>query len=80
VVHRTIVDALALIAMWVVGLILYYTTDGKYGQPWNNYSYVQLGGFVLLVLGTAIYNEILRFPCFNYEVKESSESDKNETK
>eukprot|EP01092_Planopodium_desertum_P017078 TRINITY_DN989_c0_g1_i1.p1 TRINITY_DN989_c0_g1~~TRINITY_DN989_c0_g1_i1.p1 ORF type:complete len:170 (-),score=12.11 TRINITY_DN989_c0_g1_i1:65-541(-) len=70
-VHRTIVDALSLIVIWMISLLLYYTVEKDYGQPWNNFSYLQLGGFGILVLGTVVYNGLLKLPCSIYEVKQN---------
>ncbi len=59
--------------MWGLNLAQYYlilhfnpTKIPRYGEPWTDYSYVQLGGFVLLVFGTLIYNAVIKVPCSTY--------------
>jgi len=37
-----------------------------YGEDWNEWSYLQAGGFCLLIVGTIIYNEIIKMPCLEY--------------
>jgi len=57
-VHRTFIDASRTIIVWCVQITLYYATEGKAGEPWGKHSFLQLGGFVLLVIGTFIYNDV----------------------
>jgi len=58
-VHRTFIDALRTICVWTVQIILYYTLhDPKIGEPWGKHSLIQLGGFVLLMCGTVVYNNV----------------------
>lgn len=57
-VHRTFIDALRTICVWLVQLILYYATHGKTGEKWGKHSIMQLGGFALLVTGTIVYNNV----------------------
>ena len=47
---------------------MYYASDStkRYGEEWSKYSWMELGGFVLLITGTLMYKEIVRFRCFNY--------------
>lgn len=66
-VHRTLVDALRTILVWGVDLFIYYLIDESFGESWNHYSYVQVLGFMLLLLGTTIYNAVLKIPGLYYE-------------
>jgi drug/metabolite transporter (DMT)-like permease len=72
-VHRTLIDACRTIFVWGLNISVYYLIWHffphdlpRYGEPWTDYSYVQLGGFVLLVFGTLIYNGVIKVPCSVY--------------
>ncbi len=56
---RSILETTRTLLAWVVGLALYYGNVTLYGDPigekWDNYSYLQLAGFAILVAGTLIY-------------------------
>ena len=43
--------------VWMVGLGLHYLVDPTipYSEAWTKYSYLQLVGFVVFVLGQTIY-------------------------
>jgi len=62
-VHRNLVSAVRTVLVWIGSLILYYTTshtgnkdDADYGEQWTNWSFMELGGFVVLVGGTVLYS------------------------
>jgi len=62
-VHRTLIDACRTMLVWVIDLIIHYTILDTYGEPFDTkYGYFQLGGFVLLMLGTCLYNELIYIP------------------
>ena len=80
-VHRTLIDACRTIVVWAFELIL-HACDDRYGESWTRYSWIQVIGFVLLILGTLFYNSIIKFPCFNYDetkVAEKKEGEGEET-
>ena len=58
-VHRTLIDACRSIVVWVVMIIIYYSTDHEYGESWGTYSYIQVLGFVVLACGTLIFNHVV---------------------
>lgn len=49
---RMVLDSVRTFLIWAISLAV----------GWQEFSYLQIVGFVLLLLGTAIYNEILRLP------------------
>jgi len=56
-VHRTLVDGTSVICIWCVGLCIYYIFESKtYGESWNQYSWMQVIGFVILLVGNLVYN------------------------
>ncbi len=59
-IHRTLLDAIRTISIWILELCLYYYINRSYGEKWNKYSYLQVIGFILLINGTLIYNQVYR--------------------
>lgn len=54
--HRTTVDASRVFLVWLVSLLL----------KWEVFQWLQLVGFVVLLCGTSVFNEIFRLPYFYY--------------
>merc|ERR1740121_2239400 len=65
-VTRCLVDSMRTAVVWGLQLALYYYWSPQYGHPWTVYSYLQLLGFLLLVLGTLVYNGVVKVPALNY--------------
>lgn len=67
-VHRMMLDASRTMIIWGVGLFVHYQIDPEsaFGEQWTSSSKLQLGGFVILITGQAIYGEIFRLPGFRY--------------
>jgi drug/metabolite transporter (DMT)-like permease len=64
-VHRTLIDACRTLFVWVINIILFYATNSQFGEKWDNKSgFIQLGGFLLMVLGTLIHNKIIKLHMF----------------
>ena len=57
-VWHAILDNFRPITVWMTDLFIFYVvaTDGNFGEDWTKYSWVQVGGMVVLLYGTAIYN------------------------
>lgn len=66
-VHRTLIDACRTVVVWTVDLFVHYAVASEYGEAWTKYSFIQVAGFALLVLGTILYNGIVHIPGFRYE-------------
>merc|ERR1740123_508674 len=43
---------------WIVSLLFYYEIDEKYGENWNDHSFVQLIGFVIVLIGSYLYMRV----------------------
>lgn len=58
-VFRTVLETTRTLFVWLVDLMLFYTPlgEGKLGEAWTKYSWVQAAGFVVLVAGTIIYGK-----------------------
>eukprot|EP01155_Anaeramoeba_flamelloides_P030161 Anaeramoba_flamelloidesa86208_352.p1 GENE.a86208_352~~a86208_352.p1 ORF type:complete len:386 (-),score=60.24 a86208_352:240-1397(-) len=76
-VHRTILEAVRTFCIWVTDLIIHYGITTNKGEKWGNWSWMQLGGFVLLMCGMFIYNNVVQVPGFNYP--DESKENKDET-
>eukprot|EP00727_Mastigamoeba_balamuthi_P006180 m51a1_g2181 putative solute carrier family 35 member f6 (432) ;mRNA; f:100891-102551 len=69
-VHRTLIDACRSVFVWAWQLLTFYCINERFGEEWTKYSGLQVAGFVLLIIGTVIYNGILKLPFFSYESNE----------
>jgi len=54
-IHRTLIDACRTIFVWICSIILFYAGT-SFGEPWGKWSWLQLIGFLFLIVGTALYN------------------------
>merc|ERR1712187_73897 len=72
-VHRTVLDALRTTIIWAVEVALGSLGYRTYGRSLTPHSWMQLLGFVLLILGNLLYNSVIRLPCFSY-AKEGEEA------
>jgi len=66
-VHRTLIDACRTVTVWLFQVILFYVGLPNAGEQLGYYSIIQLTGFLFLVTGTIIYNEVLKIPCSTYQ-------------
>jgi drug/metabolite transporter (DMT)-like permease len=56
-VSRVIIETLRTLLVWLCDLVLFYViSNGRLGEPWTPYSYLQAAGFFLTCLATIIYN------------------------
>merc|ERR1719469_655748 len=59
-VHRCLLEASRTAVVWTIDLTIHaYMPESSFGETWNNWSWVQLAGFALLVTGQATYGELL---------------------
>jgi len=58
-IHRTILEAMRTLCIWIVDLFIYYAITESHGEKWTVWSWLELAGFGLLVTGTFIYNRFL---------------------
>mmetsp|Transcript_75631 Transcript_75631/g.213798 ORF Transcript_75631/g.213798 Transcript_75631/m.213798 type:complete len:409 (+) Transcript_75631:83-1309(+) len=67
-VHRVMLEALRTSIVWAFGLTVHYVFDpaSKFGETWTVYSFLEVGGFVLLVVGQAIYGAMVMLPGVRY--------------
>jgi len=65
-VTRTVFETCRTLCIWIAGLVMAYGFN-FHGERWNQFSWLQAVGFVFLVIGTFIYNKIIKLPCYDYE-------------
>ena len=79
-VFRTLFDLTRIIFVWLLQIALHYSMKGtaledhfgKIGEAWSSWSYMQLVGFGLLIVGMFIYAKVIRIPCIAYPPEYSS--------
>ncbi|GFO15881.1 solute carrier family 35 member f6-like [Plakobranchus ocellatus] len=75
-VHRTLIDACRTIIVWVTSLFIYYVADKNFGEPFDKqYGLLQVDGFAFLLIGTALYNQLMDVPCMPWCSQDDRELD-----
>ena len=65
-VTRCLIDTCRTLVVWLVQLALWkYGSD--YGESLKPHSWLQLIGFVLVIIGTLCYNAVIKLPRLEYE-------------
>lgn len=68
-IHRNIYEALRSMVVWMVSVIFYYAFPSLgAGEGLNLMSLVQLLGFSVSILGSFIYNRVIKFKCLEKDV------------
>mmetsp|Transcript_124337 Transcript_124337/g.264934 ORF Transcript_124337/g.264934 Transcript_124337/m.264934 type:complete len:416 (-) Transcript_124337:93-1340(-) len=72
-VHRVMLEALRTSIVWGFGLTVHYVYDpkSKFGEAWTPYSWYEVAGFAVLILGQAIYGAMIRIPGLRYPAVEA---------
>jgi drug/metabolite transporter (DMT)-like permease len=68
-VNRTILEAVRTLLIWIFMLIC-AAAGAPFGEYWVAWSWLELGGFILLISSSLMYNAIIKLPFFKYPVKE----------
>ena len=68
-VNRTILEAVRTLLIWIFMLIC-AAAGAPFGEYWCGWSWLELGGFALLITGSLLYNAIFKLPFFEYPAKE----------
>jgi len=58
-VVRCLVDSSRTVTVWGTSLFLFYFVDERYGAGFTKHTWLTVIGFFVLVLGTAIYNDLV---------------------
>lgn len=72
-VHRVMLEALRTLIVWAFGLFVHYKIDpsSKFGEAWTPYSLLEVAGFVMLILGQALYGGMIKVPGLYYPPEDS---------
>lgn len=62
---RTVLDSVRTLVIWVISLVL----------KWEEFSIIQLGGFIILLIGMCLYNDIIIRPTINKYLNRDAESE-----
>jgi drug/metabolite transporter (DMT)-like permease len=55
---RTMLETLRTFLVWMIDLWIYYRwSDGRFGEAWTRYSWLQVVGFLVVVAGTWLYSQ-----------------------
>jgi len=67
-VHRVMLEAFRTSIVWIFGLTVHYGFDPKspFGEAWTAYSWMEVVGFLVLMVGQAVYGALIRIPGFRY--------------
>ena len=58
--YRTLIDSLRALVVWGSQLVMFHEFGSEtYGTPWTSNSWLQLCGFLFLLLGTLVYNDVI---------------------
>ncbi|XP_070577855.1 solute carrier family 35 member F6-like [Ptychodera flava] len=58
-VHRTLIDACRTMLVWLTSLLIYYVFSKDFGEAFDKtWGIIQIDGFMFLMIGTAMYNEL----------------------
>lgn len=68
-INRTILEAARTLLIWITMLIANAAHWG-FGEVWAPWSWLELAGFILLIISTLMYNAIIKLPFFSYPSKE----------
>ena len=80
-VVRSILEACRVMGVWIVGLMFYYLGSSSYqkiGEAWSNWSFLELFGFIVLLLGTFSYKALVKMPCVNEDVYKLAKQDEKD--
>lgn len=79
-VYNAIVTVLTVAVVWGYEIMIHYCVSTDYGDKWTHYSFMQLLGFVLILISTLMYDATWKMPkLFNYPTQPSTISVKPNT-
>lgn len=67
-VHRVMLEALRTAVVWIFGLCVHYLVDehSPFGEKWTRYSVMEVCGFFVILIGQAIYGDMIKLPGIVY--------------
>ncbi|OHT15416.1 hypothetical protein TRFO_42523 [Tritrichomonas foetus] len=76
-IHKNIYEALRSIAVWVLSVIVHYIwPSSEAGESITMMSLVQLAGFIVMIIGSFIYNRVIPLKCLEKDnIEETTKTD-----
>lgn len=66
-IHRNLYEIIRPLPVWILSVTARYIQESSYiGEPIDKYTALELSGFLIAMIGSFIYNRIIKFPCFTY--------------
>jgi len=72
-VHRTLIDSLRTVVVWFVDLFTFYAISKNFGDRWRPHTYLELVGFIILFVGSLLYNAVIKIPGLEYPAIQAHE-------
>eukprot|EP00792_Barthelona_sp_PAP020_P002325 TRINITY_DN1379_c0_g1_i1.p1 TRINITY_DN1379_c0_g1~~TRINITY_DN1379_c0_g1_i1.p1 ORF type:complete len:361 (+),score=100.71 TRINITY_DN1379_c0_g1_i1:66-1148(+) len=74
-VHRTFIESMRGLVVWIASLIMHYFISEDLGEPWTKHSYIRGIGYIFIVFGTLIYNGAIKLAGIYYEEKKEEKEE-----
>jgi hypothetical protein len=66
------IGCIEMIIVWAAQTVIFYVAkDPGHGEEWSKWSFIQLGGYVLIVVGTAVFGGAIKVPSWTYEDRQT---------
>ena len=73
-VWHAVLDCFRPVSVWGTDLLIFYViSNGTFGEPWTNWSYLEAAGMLVLFFGTAVFNGNVVLSCCPPEEEEEEE-------
>jgi drug/metabolite transporter (DMT)-like permease len=74
-VTRSVLDTVRTIFIWFFMTLAHYTVGAQSGEAWNDWCFMQLAGFCVLIFGLFSYYQVITLPCFDYPDEDQQKAD-----
>lgn len=64
--NRTLLESVRTLFIWST-MLIFHVLGFSFGEVWSKWSWLQLFGFIILVIASLIYNKVVKIPIFKYE-------------
>lgn len=63
---RNLMEPFRTLFIWVVDIFIYYVISKEFGEELNYWSFLELGGFIVLTFGFFIFNGVIKLPFLTF--------------
>lgn len=60
---RNVMDPLRTLLVWIMSLFIYYVISKNVGEKWTPWSFLELGGFLIMSVGVLTFNGVFTCHC-----------------